>query len=580
MAKLLFIIPRTGLQVEDPIGLGSAIAKCVLPDHIESRVRVEIGSGNAVAIVCTPSDGILVRGACMAATTERLSEGWWRPAGPLPDGASAVFRCDEEIAELATDVVASRTIWYVQMEQYFAASTSQRALISLLADYQPNPNVLAWWLSAGTLGIGNSWDQRIKKLPRDSVLRLERSTWKFQIQTRLHAFSIGGNEAEASENYLAELRACYQRQDFDWKHWVIALSGGCDSRVSLHHLADRPGISTITWGLKESDSHLGTDAYIARQLAEVSGLPNQYFLTDDSSEDIQQLIDLILKATEGRTDNIAAAMDGLQRYRLLHDQGVQGLVRTDIMGSDKIANSVKGARIANSMIMLKDYADASRFGLTSILDDQIDQMQEFAESTPSQIRDRLYIEYRHACVLSGLSDARLCYFEQCNPLISRKLYDAFLQLSDAQRNKKALFKNFSRSLYPGIPFALRDSTKDLQQIFRLPRLRYLMAERFAQESSGQLPEACLRLLYKACTQAGESQSSADATDIVKFILAKLLPKSAYYRFSVFVRGYKRETMNVSELAYRAYSYLKMQDILKSDSTIIASQLLRLTPYKR
>ena len=47
----------------------------------------------------------------------------------IPDGSYALFRSDENKVELITDVVGSRTIWYVRTEDAFIASTSQRAII-------------------------------------------------------------------------------------------------------------------------------------------------------------------------------------------------------------------------------------------------------------------------------------------------------------------------------------------------------------------------------------------------------------------------------------------------------------------
>ena len=94
----------------------------------------------------------------------------------------ALFRRDENTVELVSDIVSSRTIWYVQTEKCITASTSQRAIVFFLQDFKPNKAVFSWMLSSGTVGPGLSWDSRIQCLSGNSLLFLGRSSWKLTIE--------------------------------------------------------------------------------------------------------------------------------------------------------------------------------------------------------------------------------------------------------------------------------------------------------------------------------------------------------------------------------------------------------------
>jgi len=108
-------------------------------------------------------------------------EAWWIPGSPAPDGSYALFRAGPKQVELLTDVLASRTVWYVQTEDLFIASTSQQANRFFLGDYRPNVAAYPWMLSAGNLGPGYGWDLRLRPVPGDARLRLDRATWKISL---------------------------------------------------------------------------------------------------------------------------------------------------------------------------------------------------------------------------------------------------------------------------------------------------------------------------------------------------------------------------------------------------------------
>jgi len=79
-------------------------------------------------------------------------------------------------------MVASRTIWYVQTDDVFMASTSQRAIVYFLHEFQPDKTAFLWMLSSGTLGPDASWDSRVKRLGPNARLILDRSMWRLRVE--------------------------------------------------------------------------------------------------------------------------------------------------------------------------------------------------------------------------------------------------------------------------------------------------------------------------------------------------------------------------------------------------------------
>src|SRR5690606_7571464 len=90
----------------------------------------------------------------------------------------------------AADASASRTIWYAMTSDLFVASTSQRAVVSVLGDFRPNLDAAAWLLSSGSLGPGRGWDSRIERVPPGGRVLLCRPSWRLEIrETRISMVS-------------------------------------------------------------------------------------------------------------------------------------------------------------------------------------------------------------------------------------------------------------------------------------------------------------------------------------------------------------------------------------------------------
>ena len=249
----------------------------------------------------------------------------------IPDGSYALFRSDENKVELITDVVGSRTIWYVRMEDAFIASTSQRAIIFFLQDFQPNEEAFSWMLSSGTLGPGLSWDKRIHSLEGNARLILDRSSWEIEIKKEKVIYEPVDLPDEEHEVRLKKaMEETFDNLSLDFSKWILPLSGGFDSRAILLMLKNRQGLKAVTWGLESSLRDKRNDAYVARALAKHYNIDHYYFHTDISDEPIEEIFRRFLVAGEGRIDHISGYMDGFRIWKHLYESGYHGIIRGDM----------------------------------------------------------------------------------------------------------------------------------------------------------------------------------------------------------------------------------------------------------
>jgi len=255
---------------------------------------------------------------------------WWSPGAEAPDGSYALFRSNETTVELLTDIVASRTIWYVRTEKLFIASTSQRAIVFFLQDFEPNRAACSWMLSSGDLGPGLSWDHRIQCLKGNARLTLDRSSWRVKVVREAIDFTPKHlSEKEHEQGLRQAIEDTFEHLDLDLDKWVLPLSGGRDSREILLNIKNRENLKTVTWGLRSALSDSESDASVARLLANHFGLEHEYFETDISDEPAERVLDRFIVAGEGRIDHVSGYMDGFAIWKHLHERPCEGIIRGD-----------------------------------------------------------------------------------------------------------------------------------------------------------------------------------------------------------------------------------------------------------
>src|SRR5919107_3023354 len=263
------------------------------PDNITALPPKIVDDEGIVYCVFNPSDSVLARksSVCLGNVIGREAKGG-EPLQGYPDGSYALFRGNSKYVEVVSDVVASRTIWYFKNDEMFISSTSQRAIIFFLRSFVFNEAVIPWVLSSGTLGPAHSWDSRIKSLPADSSIGLDRSSWLLTTKVSGCSFSALDRSEEEHSNLLRQtLTETFEPIELDYSKWTFTLSGGHDSRGILCMLKetgkDFEELKTVTWGRKSALAEKDNDAYVAKSLANCFNLQHEYYENDVSDEPLE-----------------------------------------------------------------------------------------------------------------------------------------------------------------------------------------------------------------------------------------------------------------------------------------------------
>ena len=348
-----------------------AAAARLSPAGLEARRPRVVAAGSVCAAVANvqtdgpcAAQGVRVRegpapGAAAVLLGAIIGEAgdWWRVGAAPPDGAYALVRSDDDGVELVSDGAASRTLWYAHDEQRFLASTSQRALVMLLGSFDLDAQAVAWLHSSGTLGPEGSWDARVRRLAPDSSLRLQRRTWRVTTDERPVVFEPVARSRREHLGLLREalIESCGS-MDIDLERWVLALSGGVDSRTILASMAaagTRP--RCLTWTTRASLRDPLSDAAIARLAARHFRAPHR-FARLDRAADMAVAVQRFVELGEARTDQFGGYVDGGEMWRAACESGVCGVIRGDEpFAARKRSVSAEAGRRGCGGAMVTDY---------------------------------------------------------------------------------------------------------------------------------------------------------------------------------------------------------------------------------
>ena len=445
--------------------------------------------GNSVYGVVNPSPSMLESNGSVAIghllgdkeqREDALSRG-------TPDGSFALFRDSEDSLEVMSDPAGSRTVWYYRDEETFIASTSQRAIVGFAGGFQFNEQVVPWVLSTGSLGPSLSWDKRIEMLSPDSSVVLNKKDWSVSIKTTPIEFTPLDQPYEQHERILLEaLEETFASLDLDLTTWVLALSGGYDSRSILYMLRDVgksiDNLRTVTWGLASRRSREGSDGAVSKALADALEVSNDYYPTDFTGEPIDRVLDRFVRLGEGRVDHMSGYMDGFAMWKAMFEDGVEGLIRGDEgLGWDKPKLPLDSAvRIGVGCAPCSDFRNFQGYGLAA--QELPPSLLKEKGETLAAWRDRLYHQFRLPTIISALSDLRLAYVEQASPLLSRKVLLAVRQLPDSLRTDKILFRSIVGAMSPRVHFASSGAIASPQQILREDRIVNLLKDEISSET--------------------------------------------------------------------------------------------------
>ena len=568
MSKIVFLCFRNGADNTITPSSIDTLSGRLCPDNVSANPPTVIERNGILIGILNPNSSVRVMdtSVCVGYVIDPSPQ-WGVPLSPIPNGAYALFRSDAKTVELATDMVASRTIWYVQTGSMFVASTSQRAIVFFLQSFEPNEAAFAWMLSSGSLGLGNSWDKRIKYLTPDTRLHLDRRSWRLTCEEKRARFDF--NESRIEQQYESELREALEHTftglSLDYTKWALALSGGVDSRAILLKIKDRQNLQCITWGTTSAITNKDSDAYIARRLAEHLGLSQRYFVVDSSSDPLEKVFDRFFSAGEGRIDHIASYWDGFQIWKWLFDNGFLGVIRGEqVFGWDP-RNTDAQVR-SRQLMMLQDYGNLQAF--KELFNRQFVEQpwpewlkREDGESLATW-SDRLKQELYYPVVQSALTDLKCSYVEVVTPFLSHRVINVIRTIPDSLRTSKYLFRKIVTSDDPNIPYAKSPAIPNRGHILRTRDAVDLMSDAlnssyFRGLFSNNLIDHIL-VKYRL-----ELSNPPRQRLTVRSVARRLLPNRV--RRLIGTTIYK-PTMDYSILAFRTYLAGKVNEMYSADAS--------------
>jgi hypothetical protein len=217
----------------------------------------------------------------------------------------------------------------------------------------------------------------------------------------------------------------------------------------------------MTWGLAESPSQPGNDAFIAEKLAKCYGLPHDYLLTEVSGDPPEQVVDAFLSASGGTTDQLFPYLDGLRMWSSFPERGIDGVIRGDEGFGWIPVHSEQLARTSVGMMTLSDFMDDATAEQMSDRPQVIpDELKHREDETIATYRDRLYHSFRIPIGLAALNDVKAPFVEIASPFLSRRVLEFIREMPDQLRTDKNLFKDIAKSVSPPIPYATMGADDD------------------------------------------------------------------------------------------------------------------------
>ncbi|MDR9365942.1 MAG: asparagine synthase-related protein [Balneolaceae bacterium] len=576
MSKIIYLYSRNHDLNEVNRRKLLEICKQLTPDNIKSEAYHEICTDGQSAFGITMHNydyHKIGNSILFGHLFEQEDANWHLPNSEFPDGNYVIFRNSKEYLEIVSDAAATRTVWYYFDDDYFLASTSQRAIIMFLGSFDFNERVVPWMLSTGTLGPEFSWDRRIQRLQPASAITLDKKKWMITKSSEEICFS----PVKKSRNKLADhidknIRASVKKMNsLNLENWLLPLSGGYDSRALLCYLKEEitsyKKLKAVTWGMEKSFEEEGNDAKIAKDLANSIGIRHDSLYTDVSEEPIEKIVDRFILCGEGRIDHIAAYMDGMEIWRKFYEEGVKGVIRGDEGFGWSDVSSELTARLNTGCALCTDFRNLKKlYNLQDLPRQELpDFLQKDENETVEQWRDRLYHSYRLPTVLSALSDIKFSYVDQLTPLLSARILKAVRSLPDSCRTNKVLFKKIVESLAPDIPIATKSANASPGEILKTKEMVQLMSDEFNSETVRSLfTEGFIEYVKNGMAKQDPTKDSEKKAGLVGK-LKSFIPQKIRFWFQDMGVG---PVLDGNKLAFRIFIIIRMHNILNKEKDLL------------
>ena len=573
MARALLVVERTAGRC----ALGpyvEVLRHRLMPDNLAPRAPAVARRAGVTAVVFEPSGAARLEGESISLGTFFGPPGEWRRPGTEPaQGCYALLRSDASCAELVADAAATHTIWYVLTPELFVASTSQRAIVTLLGNFEPSASAVAWMLSSGTLGPDTGWDARVRQvLPGERVV-LDRARWRLTNHAAPVLFEpCAQDEAQHRERLTSALEEAFGRYSFDADKWVFLLSGGIDSRGLLTLLRARGNIRTVTWGLRDSAQRPLNDARFARRAAAAFGVQHRFFATELAALPRELLIRRFLVAGEGRTASISPFVDGFAVWKTLREEGFDGAIRGDEAFGQRLASSTYEVRYLAKLTMLTDYFRAAEIESLELPGQTLPP--GFAQrrgETLATWRDRLYQQHRLPRFLAALSDLVSPYLEVANPLLADSIVRCVRSLPDRLRTGKRLWRQIAEPRSLDVPLAHRPAVLPLQRFVSDTQvLEAMLAEMEMRHGPDLLSPALRRWIGATLRAALAADPRRRPRETQPRLISWWTPAALRQAIRRFLP--LRPQFEPLVFAFRAHIVSRMSALLSEDSVVLAADV--------
>ncbi|MDB5119315.1 MAG: hypothetical protein JWN56_533 [Sphingobacteriales bacterium] len=568
MSKIVYVCYRNA-ELLPTIKAGIAHASTrILPDNISPNKTKVIEKEGVIYAIFNPVDSIIeADGNVLLGGIYGNDKEWGKLEQPIPDGSFALFRGNDTSIEVASDAAGSRSVWYYNDDELFIASTSQRAIVCVIGNFQLNKNVLPWILSTGSLGPSNSWDSRIKLLPPDSSALLNRFSWEVNVKSQTIKFNpTVASDDQYEDSLMKSLLKTFRGLNIDFTKWILPLSGGYDSRGILCLLnkigANLNKLTAVTWGLNQSLTEVSNDAYVAKKLADYFEMPHKYYSTDLSDESIETIFNRFIICGEGRIDHIGGYLDGFRIWKTLFEDNVEGIIRGDVSFSEKPAISYDSIRSLQGMALCEEYANLENYESYGIPKQVIPaHLAPQSGESITALRDRLYHQFRIPTILASLNDLKLSYVEILNPLLSREVLYTTRQLPDTLRSGKVLFKKIVNSLSPDVEYATQGANAEKKTVFQsIAVVNFLKKELTSKNQQTIFSDEFIDYVLSSL-KVNENIVKGNKTfkqRLIKYTPHWLLRNRARL-------GVPKSNVDFNVLAFRVYMAIKMNQLLHEDA---------------
>ena len=588
MADLILVCSRPG---RPPVAAERVrhAAQRLAPPGVPLREPLLLEAAGATAAVANPTcEGVFLHhgadgsdngpaggAACVGGLFGKPGP-WWSAGTDAPEGTYALVRWNADTVELLSDIGASRTLWYALTEDAFLTSTSQRALVMLLGSFELEVKATACFLASGTLGPTVSWDARLRRVLPDARVDLDRATWRLQDRRAPFVLSTAAGDDAA---HVARLRAAIETTcgslNLDLERWVLALSGGRDSRTLLAFLVEnglRP--RCVTWTTRASLRNPLSDASIARRLTRRYRVEHELLLLDAKNVDAETVVARFVAANEGRNDEIAGYMDGFAIWRDLAQGGVTGVIRGDQMfGANWHPRNAEQVRLTMCGETADDYPQGHVIRRLHLASQTWPDHVSIAPGESLVDYGQRYEEQGYnAIVLAGLNASKARYLEIVNPHLSRAVIGAVHALTPRLRDYTRGYARIADALDRTIPYARFSSTPSASDLLASPELLKMLARDLTSPGAARVlsDDGPILLLTALALSASDTKNRwADWEERLKDA-SICLPYNFTLRLADRLRPVQSEAdpLPTIKLAFRALLATRTVDLFETDAEAV------------